>query len=983
MTSTAVSLAARRAYAERIGKEAGQAPWWDAVVLTASSQRQADWYGDEIDRRRNQGKIPPALYLVAPDPGDRRIGSGGATLNALRALESQLECAWADSRVLIVHSGGDSRRLPQYSLSGKLFGPLPVKTPWGDVSTVFDEFMALSCGWVERLASGLVVASGDVVLTFDAGTLDWTRPGASGVALRQPAEVGSQHGVYIANPDGRVYAFLQKPAASEIAAAGGMLAGGMVAVDSGLIRFDPEIAARLAKLGADVGGDAPFMDLYRHFTLALSGQWKPGGDDHWAIRELHAILAGQPFWCSVLDGDFTHVGTTRAFHKLLTGDTTFSRLYEARQRIDVARPEGVRSAGVIVDSVLAPGSVLGVDAVAIECDLKTPVSIGRGAILHGAWGLTGAVEVPDATVVHQVPVAMPGHPAGVVVRVYGVEDDPKSSDWFGRPLVEHLARLGLDEEAVWPDVPHAERILWNADLFPVAPVADAWRAALWLVGSAEGYSAEEWRRTSRLSLAGSAQWADRRRAADLHLRRMHSAWERTAVSLARGGADIGPLLSNAPGVLPLVAAGREVEAEAARMPERSATAAASYYYRASLFFAKAGLLEEADRLQAAAFDSVRNAVCAGAVDGGAWESLGEWVCDEVSAEAPPRIDLGGGWSDTPPFCLDWGGTVLNIAVELNQACPIRTVMRRIPELEIRCLARESGETVVYSTAEQALAPADPGSPFTIPRMALVLAGIVKPGQELRRALRSRGGGLEICTSVDLPMGSGLGTSSILSATVLRGLAAMGGVTIGDLALTDEVSRLEQMMTTGGGWQDQAGGIFPGAKVVTSGPGMRQQLRIEPVRWSAERAREFSERLVLYNTGIQRMAKNLLRQVVASYLAREVETVQALHGIKTLATEMAFAMRDGEWSYLGELLYRHWRLNQILDPNTTNAPIDNLLARVRPFVSGAKLAGAGGGGYLILLARGPEEAIALRKELGEMDSATIAEQGLRVRTRPRG
>jgi fucokinase len=309
-------------------------------------------------------------------------------------------------------------------------------------------------------------------------------------------------------------------------------------------------------------------------------------------------------------------------------------------------------------------------------------------------------------------------------------------------------------------------------------------------------------------------------------------------------------------------------------------------------------------------------------------------------------------------------------------------MRRVAEPEIRCSVRESAETVVYSTAEQVLAPADPGSPFTIPRMALVLAGIVKPGQELRRVLRSRGGGLEISTSVDLPMGSGLGTSSILSATVLRALAAMGGVTLSDVALTDEVSCLEQMMTTGGGWQDQAGGIFPGAKVVTSGPGLRQRLRVEPIRWSAEREREFSQRLVLYNTGIQRMAKNLLRQVVARYLAREGDTVQALHGIKTLATEMAFAMRDGEWDYLGDLLDRHWRLNQILDPHTTNAPIDNLLARVRPFVSGAKLAGAGGGGYLILLARDPEAAAALRRELGEVESAAIAEQGLRVCERPR-
>ena len=118
-------------------------------------------------------------------------------------------------------------------------------------------------------------------------------------------------------------------------------------------------------------------------------------------------------------------------------------------------------------------------------------------------------------------------------------------------------------------------------------------------------------------------------------------------------------------------------------------------------------------------------------------------------------------------------------------------------------------------------------------------------------------------------------------------------------------------------------------------------------------------------------------MVGSYLGREVATVQVLHGIKTLAVEMGFAMQDGDWSYLGDLLNRHWRLNQILDPHTTNAPINHMLARVQPFVSGAKLAGAGGGGYLILLAHDPDAAAALRRELGRVERVTIAKQGLRV------
>ena len=983
MPSPTIALEARRAYAERISGQSLSTPWWDAVILTASSARQAERYTGEIARRRRENKIPEALYLAVPDAGDRRIGSGGATLNALRALAPQLSRPWHEARVLMIHSGGDSRRLPQYSLSGKLFGALPVLTPWGDVSTVFDEFLALASTWVSRLPAGLVVASGDVVLTFDASELDWSRPGVTGVGLRQPVEVGSQHGVYIADPEGRVYTFLQKPSASEVSEAGGLLEDGLVAVDSGLLRFDPELSRQLVALAGSMGDNVPFMDLYRHFTEALTGQWRAPVDDHAVLLRLHSILAGQPFWCSVLNGSFTHVGTTQSFHKIVTEETPFSRLYEARQRLEVATPEGVRSAGVIIDSVLAPGSDLGAASIAIECDLNVPATLGRRSILHGASGVSVPIEVPEGVVIHQVPVMLPDQTCGVVVRVYGVDDDPKSPMWFGGALKDELSKRGFDPEQVWSGIPERERILWNAELFPIAPtVVEAWQAVRWLMGfEASGYSQERWQRSRRLSLANSAQWADMQQVSELHVRRMQSAWQRTAIALARAGTDIQPLLANAPGIAALAAAGQAVEGEALLARSHSPTLAASQHFRASQFFARAGLPDRADRQQSAAFDCVQAAVDAGSPDTGRWETARrEWVCDEVEVAAPPRIDLGGGWSDTPPFCLDWGGTVLNIAVELNGQCPIKATVRRIEEPIIRCVVGDSGESVTFATAEEVLAPPEPGSPLIIPRLAIAVAGIVRPGQELRTALRARGGGLEIATEVDLPMGSGLGTSSILAAAVTRALAEMAGLDLGEALLTDEVMRLEQRMTTGGGWQDQVGGIYPGAKLISSGPGLRQRLRVEPITWTADRESAFAERLVLFNTGLQRMAKNLLRQVVGSYLAREAATLQVLHGIKTLAMEMAFAMRDGEWDYLGSLLDRHWELNQVLDPHTTNAPINNILRRVRPYILGAKLAGAGGGGYLILLAKDRAHAEALRGELGGVDSVVIAREGLRVRTK---
>ena len=170
--------------------------------------------------------------------------------------------------------------------------------------------------------------------------------------------------------------------------------------------------------------------------------------------------------------------------------------------------------------------------------------------------------------------------------------------------------------------------------------------------------------------------------------------------------------------------------------------------------------------------------------------------------------------------------------------------------------------------------------------------------------------------------------------------------------------------------------------------MDQRLRVQPVSWTPAREAEFESLLLLYYTGVRRVARDLLRQVVGRYLARETACVQVLHSIKTLAIEMAYAMQEGDWDHLGALLDRHWELNQVLDPNTTNAPLNALLADVRPFIRGTKLAGAGGGGFLILLARSQAARQELQACLRERNSGTgaavyasrIATEGLRVTRR---
>jgi fucokinase len=992
MGSSAAQLA-RSKYAERVAGSV-DTPWWTAVVLTASSNRQAEWYRAEIRQRLEHGKIPSGCrYLAVPDLEEQRIGSGGATIHALKSLAAQmgapgggteLAAWWERQRVLILHCGGESRRLPQYSMAGKLFTALPVLTPWGEVSTVFDETLMLSTAWVERLANGLVVGSGDVILAFDAGQLDWSRAGVTGVAIRASVETGSQHGVYIADEQGRVYSFLQKPPAAEVQAAGGMSADGRVAVDTGLLRFDAALAAGLTELaGKDIlhrcGPGLPVIDLYNHVTMALTGQWRPAPGSAAGWVELAATLEGASFWCCVLEGEFTHVGTTRSFRRIATEETSFSELYEAQQRLGVVNPPGMRTAGVVIDSVLSGGGELMPGSMAIECHLEVPVRAGRGAILHGLERLSEAVEIPEDTVVHQVPIRASDGREAFVVRVYGVEDDPKATvaggaTWFGRPILEALEALGLLPETVWPGVAEEARTLWNAALFPVEGLPRVWQYARWMMRFPSPIAAVEWLATERLSLASSMQRADSQGVAEGRARRTQARWQETAFSLAESGTDIRPLLAHSPGVTTLAGAGRRLYARAGNLESSSLTEAASRYYQAGLFLAQAGLVNQAGRARAAAFACVERAVEAGIGGDELGATPANWRHRSVTAAAPVRIDLGGGWSDTPPFCLDWGGTVLNIAIRLNGACPIRTSVRRLDEPVIRCVSEETNEQVEYRTEEDLRAPTAPGGAFAIPTIALRMLGVT---------LSKLGGGLEIRTSVDLPMGSGLGTSSILAATVLRALAGIGGLALSDDSLNEQVMRLEQLMTTGGGWQDQAGGIYPGAKLLLSGPGLRQRLRVEPLRWSPQRQAEFAERLVLFYTGIRRIAKDLLREVVGRYLAREVAAIQVLHSIKTLALEMSYAMREGEWDRLGALMDRHWQLNQILDPHTTNAPINALLEEIRPLLAGAKLAGAGGGGFCILLARDPDAARRLRQHLaarpgrGAPYDARIAEDGWTV------
>src|SRR5436190_9350810 len=149
-------------------------PAWDYLILTASHAEQARAYESQLRARRDLGLLTRVgEALVVADPEGKRVGSGGSTLFCLQTVierEQRLE----GRRILIVHAGGDSRRLPAYSPCGKIFVPVPGQSSSALGLTLFDRLVPT---YLDLPDGRIVVATGDALLTFDPKSAHLDAPG--------------------------------------------------------------------------------------------------------------------------------------------------------------------------------------------------------------------------------------------------------------------------------------------------------------------------------------------------------------------------------------------------------------------------------------------------------------------------------------------------------------------------------------------------------------------------------------------------------------------------------------------------------------------------------------------------------------------------------------------------------------------------------------------------------------------------------------
>jgi fucokinase len=475
--------------------------------------------------------------LVVPDLDGRRIGSGGSTLECLRLVVNRERRGSEDPetvlrrlRILIVHAGGDSRRLPAYSPCGKIFVPVPGANSGPVPLTLFDRLVPPFLELPEPVpgAGQAIVAAGDALLLFDHRAVRFPASGLTMLGSPATPEEASRHGVFCAGSDGSVRVYLQKPAVGEQRRLGAIQDDGTTVLDIGVTNLDgASAAALLDAFGVErtASGELEWtaeartalltvgVDLYREICCAMGDEATLehyvrsalGSGSKWstaALARLFPSLARIPFRLHVVPGcRFLHFGSTNQL--IASGLALLTE--------DLGEPPA--SACLSLNSRMgAQGSVDGRECWVEGCRVDAPLSMCGRAVLIGA-DVVEPLAMPANTALDLVPWR-----EGCFVRCYGVEDSFKDGRFLGRPLEEWLAAVGASPDDVWKV---DERTLWTARLFPSAAGPDDFRRWLWMF-TPEKASPEDkarWREAARYSAAEIALAADQdafhRRRAEL------------------------------------------------------------------------------------------------------------------------------------------------------------------------------------------------------------------------------------------------------------------------------------------------------------------------------------------------------------------------------------------------------------------------------------------------------------------------------------
>ena len=854
-------------------------------------------------------------YFCTNDPVGHKLGSGGGTTWLLQACmttedgTSLAEWLPREKRILL-HAGGQSRRLPSYAPSGKILTPVPVFR-WERGQRLSQDLLSLQLPLYEQMMDmapeGIhtMVVSGDVLVRTSQPLQPIPDADVVCYGLWLDASVAKNHGVFVSSRKSPqvLKHMLQKPSIETL---NELQKDHYYLTDIGIWMLSDKAVELLAKKSmADPNGPLSMVrsssaglqgkngqlkeyDMYSEFGCALGTNPSLPDDD---LKDLKVAIV------PLQGGEFYHFGTSR---EMISSTLRIQNLVNDQREI-MHHDRKPHPSLFVQNAVCKYKFTEDNTNIWIEnSDVSEGWTLSHDNIITGVPQNHWKVNLAPGECIDVVPIGDTEY----AVRLYHIDDKFAGAEQQKQqfPVVADLEALSmlqtLDGLAlVTSRMISAEEISTEANLHRLFDQRKAFRKLNWSA------LAKNWNHSVFYQL----DLADAKREFDEQHIEMPPALDADA-----------PLMTR---IHDAMFRGESEKAFA---------------------LLREGLLDTNDCQQIHQLSVADDQI--------------------VWGRSPVRIDIAGGWTDTPPYCLMEGGNVINLAIELNGQPPLQTYVRPCQEPRIVLRSIDLGAMEVVETSEQLRDFMHVGSPFSIPKAALVLAGFGQ--RSLKDELAAFGAGIELTLLSAIPAGSGLGTSSILAATVLGALNDFCGLGWDKNEIGHRTLMLEQMLTTGGGWQDQFGGVLGGVKLLQTGRGFAQNPQVRWLPTDLWTQPEYRPCHLLYYTGITRTAKSILAEIVRRMFLNHGGELRLLRQMKQHTLDMYEAIQQNDFERMGLLVRKTWAQNQALDAGTNPADVAKLTSLIDDLCLGYKLPGAGGGGYLYMIAKDPEAAARIKQILTE-------------------
>ena len=309
----------------------------------------------------------------------------------------------------------------------------------------------------------------------------------------------------------------------------------------------------------------------------------------------------------------------------------------------------------------------------------------------------------------------------------------------------------------------------------------------------------------------------------------------------------------------------------------------------------------------------------------------------IISQTPLRIGLLGGGTDLPGYYREHGGRVINCAIDKY----------------IYVIVKQRFDDAIYvNYSKKEIVSRVDDLEHELVREAMHMAGVVN--------------GVEITTLADIPSGgSGLGSSSAVAVGLLQALFAyqgrqVSGEELAERACTIEIDRCQKPI----GKQDQYIAALGGIRDIRFGPG--DEVVAQELGMSSAGRRALQQQIMLFYTGITRSADAIL----VKQRANIASTRPQLDLLRDLAGLAADRLRHGDVDAIGPAMRESWEAKRKLATGVSTDEVDAAVTRALDAgAAGAKLTGAGGGGFLLVICP-PERQRAVRESLSDMRELPI-------------